>query len=105
MSLEMAAILGYLLDRQYTTPALAEISVTAGGGVLVRAQGVPRSVFRGAEADLRANFLSLGIAPGLAPEEWAEHLAVAYAKLGIILEDPRPETRDPRPETRDPRPD
>jgi hypothetical protein len=45
------------------------------------------------------------MAAGLDEQEWAEYLAVVRGKAGIMLEDPRPETRDPRPETRDPRPE
>jgi hypothetical protein len=102
MSPQMAAIMGYLLDREYTTPALAEMTVTTDGAVLARVDGEGRAAFLGAEADLRANLRRLGMAAGLDEQEWAGYLAMVRGKLGIMLEDPRPETRDPRPETRDP---
>ena len=39
MSLQMAAILGFVLERDYTRPALAEILVTPDGRVLARPAG------------------------------------------------------------------
>jgi hypothetical protein len=52
MSPQMAAIMGYLLDREYTTPALAEINVTADVAVLARVDGEAHSTFLGGRGRL-----------------------------------------------------
>ena len=66
MSLQMAAILGYVLERQFTTPALAEIVVTPDGHVLARPEGEPGPLAHiAAEADLRVNLSRLAMAAGL----------------------------------------
>lgn len=59
----MAAILGYVLERQFTEPALAELLVTPDGHVLARpagASGPP--AYLAAVADLRANPSALAYA-------------------------------------------
>lgn len=62
MSSQMAAIVGLLLDRPYTEPALAELFVTPDGAVLGRLEGDPgRQVFISAAADLRANMRRPGL--------------------------------------------
>jgi hypothetical protein len=66
MSLQMAAILGFVLERDYTRPVLAEIVVTPDGHVLARPAGeVGPMAYLAAEADLRANLRRLGMAAGL----------------------------------------
>jgi hypothetical protein len=88
MSPQMAAMLGFLLGRAYTTPALAELVVTPDGHVLGRAEGDSGPlVYLAAEADLRANLRRLGMAAGLDAGEWAELDALVRARLGVGLEE------------------
>lgn len=68
MSPQMGAILGYLFERAYTTPALAELSVTPDGHLVGRTQvsgDNGHTLYLGRETDLRANLRRLGIAAGL----------------------------------------
>jgi len=86
MSGQMAAILGFLLDREFTSPALAELIVTPDGAVLGRPDGEPTAkVFIGAEADLRANLCRLGMAAGLEDAEWTLLSETVNRKPGIGL--------------------
>jgi hypothetical protein len=88
MSLQMAAILGFVLEREYTTPTLADVQVTPDGHVLgwpVEQEGVGHSMHLGAAADLRANLSRLGMAAGLDQGEWAQFAAMARSRLGMEL--------------------
>jgi hypothetical protein len=50
------AILGYLLDQDWTTPRLVEIYIDGGGNMLGRCDNEPaRTTFLGAEKDLLKN--------------------------------------------------
>ena len=83
----MAAILGFVLERQFTTPALADVQVTPDGHVLgwPSEEGVGHSMHLGVEADLRANLSRLGMAAGLDQEEWTRFAAMVRSRLGIEL--------------------
>jgi len=86
MSLQMAAILGFVLERDYTTPALAELVVTPDGHVLARPAGeVGPMAYLAAEADLRANLRRLGMAAGLDESEWVDYAARVRQRLGMNL--------------------
>ena len=86
MSPQMAAILGFILEREYTTPRLAELVVTSDGHVLGRAEGDPEPLaYLAAEADLRANLRRLGTAAGLTDIEWAELDSLLKRKVHIDL--------------------
>ncbi len=88
MSLQMAAILGFVLGREYTTPTLADVQVTPDGHVLgwpVEQEGVGHSMHLGAAADLRANLSRLGMAAGLDQEEWTQFAALVRSGLGMDL--------------------
>lgn len=86
MSLQMAAILGFVLERDYTTPALAELVVTPDGHVLARPAGeVGPMAYLAAEADLRANLRRLGMAAGLDEGEWADYAVRVRRRLGMEL--------------------
>jgi hypothetical protein len=88
MSLPMAAILGFVLDRQFTTPALADVQVTPDGhglGWPSAEEGVGHSMHLGVEADLRANLRRLAMAAGLDQEEWARFEAMVRSRLGMEL--------------------
>ncbi|AGA92428.1 hypothetical protein Thimo_3776 (plasmid) [Thioflavicoccus mobilis 8321] len=88
MSLPMAAILGFVLERQYTTPALADVQVTPDGHVLgwpSEEECVGHSMHLGVEADLRANLSRLGMAAGLDQQEWTLFAAMVRSQLGIEL--------------------
>ncbi|AUB80316.1 hypothetical protein [Candidatus Thiodictyon syntrophicum] len=87
MSLQLAAILGFVLERQFTTPALAELVVTPDGHVLARPKGEPGPLAHiAAEADLRANLRRLGMAAGLDDAEWSEYAGLVSQRLGIDLQ-------------------
>jgi hypothetical protein len=85
MSLQMAAILGFVLGRAYTTPTLTDVQVTPDGHVLAEQEGVGHSMHLGAEADLRANLSRLGMAAGLDQEEWTQFAAMVRSRLGMEL--------------------
>lgn len=89
MSLPMAAILGFVLERKFTTPALADVQVTPDGHVLgwPEEEGVGYSMHLGVEADLRANLSRLGMAAGLEQEEWTRFAAMVRSRLGMELGD------------------
>lgn len=74
MSGRMAAILACILrtDRWRTEPAIAELYVTSGGGLLVRHAGdVGANDFIGAVADLDDNLSRLATIAGLTEDEQA----------------------------------
>lgn len=88
MSLQMAAILGFVLERQYTTPTLTDVQVTPDGHVLgwpVEQDRVGHSMHLGAAADLRANLSRLGMAAEFDQGEWAQFAAMARSRLGMEL--------------------
>ena len=86
MSLQMAAILGFLFEREYTTPALAQIVVTTDGHVLGRPEGGSESAYFASVVDLRANLARLGMAAGLDGAEWKGFGELVRRKLGIDLD-------------------
>ncbi|MBK5938340.1 hypothetical protein [Halochromatium roseum] len=88
MSLPMAAILGFVLERQFTTPALADVQLTPDGHVLgwpAEEEGVGHSLHLGVAADLRANLSRLGIAAGLEQEEWSRFAERVRTRLSLEL--------------------
>lgn len=57
MSLQMGAIVGYLFERAYTTPALAELTVMPDGHIVGRPQvagEIGHTIYMGCETDLPA---------------------------------------------------
>jgi hypothetical protein len=88
MSPQMAAMLGFLFGRAYTTPALADVVVTPDGHVLGRPEGDTGPLaYLAAAADLRANLRRLGMAAGLSADEWAELDTLVRSQLGVGLEE------------------
>jgi hypothetical protein len=88
MSLPTAAILGFVLERQFTTPVLADVQVTPDGHVLgwpTEEEGIGHSMHLGVDADLRANLSRLGMGAGLDQEEWTRFAAMVRSRLGIEL--------------------
>jgi hypothetical protein len=60
MSDRMAAIVGYILDERFSTPAISELVVTSDGFVLAQTEGdVGADDMIGEEADLNRNLLTL----------------------------------------------
>lgn len=92
MSLEFAAVLGFVLERAYTTPVLADLKVTPDGHVLIWPAGegerVGHAIHLGAEAELRANLRRLAMAADLDDVEWAELARRVHSRLGISLDAP-----------------
>jgi hypothetical protein len=92
MTPTMGAIMGFLLEREYTTPALADLAVTADGSVIGwpadAAGGLGHSLHIGHIghiADFRANLRRLGMAADLDGGEWAEFAALVLERLGVVL--------------------
>ncbi|CRI66922.1 hypothetical protein THIOKS13300010 [Thiocapsa sp. KS1] len=84
----MGAILEHLSERKYTTPALAELTVTPDGHLVGRPQvagEIGHTIYMGCETDLRANLRRLGIAAGLDQAEWAEMGARVRLRIGIDM--------------------
>jgi hypothetical protein len=73
MSGKMAAIVGYIVDEQFSDPAISELVVTSDGFVLAQTEGeVGANDMIGEEADLNRNLLTLIEAAGLSDEEIRE---------------------------------
>jgi hypothetical protein len=88
MTPQMGAILGYVLERPYTTPELVELTVTPDGHLIGRpdVEGeLGRTVHIGSPSDLRANLRRLGIAAGLHAAEWVAVGERVWVRLGIDL--------------------
>lgn len=89
MSPQMGAIMGFLLEREYTTPPLTDLAVTADGSVIgwpADADGGPgHSLHLGHSTDLCANLRRLGMAADLDAEEWAAFAALVLQRLGVAL--------------------
>jgi hypothetical protein len=88
MSLQMAAILELLLEREYTMPLLDDVQVTTDVHVLAWSAEharVGRSKYLGLAADPRANLRRLGMATGLDEVEWAEYAIRVGRTLGMDL--------------------
>ena len=88
ISPQMRAIVGYLFERVYATPALAELTVTTDGHLVGRPQvagEIGHTIYMGCETDLRANLRRLGIAAGLDQDEWAELGERVRVRIGIDL--------------------
>jgi hypothetical protein len=85
------AIVGYLFGRAYTTPALAELTVTPDGHLVGRPRvegDIGHTIYMGCETDLRANLRRLGIAAGLDQAEWATWGELVRKRIGIDLGGP-----------------
>lgn len=88
LSPHLVAILGYLLERAYTTPTLVELRITPDGRVVGRTDDQVKSCYLGGVTELRAHLRRLGMAAGLDAEEWASYLELVQRKLGARLEEP-----------------
>lgn len=86
MSLQMAAIVGFLFEREYTSPALAELVATPDGHVLGRPEGASASAYLASVTELRANLARLGMAAGLDDAEWQVFGDLLRRRLGIDLD-------------------
>jgi hypothetical protein len=88
MSVQLAAVLGFVMEREYTTPSLADIKVTPDGHVLAwpsEGDGIGHSVHLGPATGLRVNLRRLGMAAGLDEGEWADYAARVHQRLGMDL--------------------
>jgi hypothetical protein len=84
----MAASVGFVCDRTFTDPAIAEVSLTADGGVIVVPVGCEdrqNPVCFGATTDRRANLGRLGMAARLSDAPWADVSQRVQARLGLQL--------------------
>lgn len=86
MSGKMAAIVGLLLNKEFTTPALTELVTTSDGYVLGRLAGdVGHNDFIGTRGELVRNLKGLADAAGLTAEEYEEFRRAAAQRLGVSL--------------------
>jgi hypothetical protein len=70
---KMAAIIGFIVEEQYTNPAITELVVTSDQCVLAQHSGdVGANDFMGGYSDLRNNWQNLIQAAGLTSEEAQE---------------------------------
>ncbi len=70
MSAKMAAIVGCILDRQYTQPSIAELVIASDNCVLARHVGdIAYNDFIGARSDLERNWKRLLDVAGLTSDE------------------------------------
>lgn len=70
MSNQMAAILGFLLDEDWTDPVLEDLIVTPDGHLLAKKRGdLTHQVFVGSKSDLTHNLANLLLVAGLTAEE------------------------------------
>jgi hypothetical protein len=85
MSSLMAAILGFVLDAQFSRPPITEIVVTSDGFVLVRTdEESSANHLIGTYAELAQNWLNLMEAAGLTTRERMEAAALFAAKIGFF---------------------
>jgi hypothetical protein len=84
MTERMAAIVGFLLDETFTTPAITELIVTSDHFVLAQADGeIGANRFIGTYADLLRNWLDLVCGAGLTTAERIEADARFAARIGF----------------------
>lgn len=70
MSTKMAAIVGCILNRQYTQPSISELVITSDGCVLARHDGdIGYNDFIGARSDLERNWNRLLDTAALSKDE------------------------------------
>jgi hypothetical protein len=81
---EMAAIIGFILDRQFVDPPIWEMTVT-GDGLLLARVGAQRchQTFLGVYADVVQNWKEILMVAGLTPEEHFEALCQFAARVGF----------------------
>ncbi|MBC8738543.1 hypothetical protein F6X40_17425 [Paraburkholderia sp. UCT31] len=86
MSSKMAALVGFILNEEFTSPAIAEVSITSDGYVLAReGDDIGANAFLGAYADLESNFRRLVDVAGLTPEEAEEFSRLYREHVGRVL--------------------
>ena len=84
MSRVMAAIVGFIVEADFTEPAIAEI-VTSKRLVIVRTDGqVSTNHIIGAYTDLLQNWVALLTVAGLTTQEWIEAQGLFAAKIGFF---------------------
>ena len=70
MSGKMAAIVGYILDQEFTDPSIDDMCITSDGMVLAQHKGdCGMNDFIGAESDLKRNWSRLLTAAGLTEDQ------------------------------------
>jgi hypothetical protein len=85
ISTVMAAIVGFLVEEDFTEPAIADIIVTPKGVVVVRTAGEDSTIhILGAHAELLWNWRALLAAAGLTPSELIEAQSLFAAKIGFF---------------------
>lgn len=86
MSMKMAAIVGHLTDRRYTTPHLVNLETTSDGIVMGQAEGDSgNNHYVGHISDLHQNWAGLLDAASLSPQERAQANATFARKLRISV--------------------
>jgi hypothetical protein len=84
MSGKMAAIVAHILDQNWTSPTIAELTVTSDGHLLARHEGdCGFNNYIGRAADLECNWKRLLVAAGLTDAERQEAEAAYLRALGL----------------------
>ena len=85
MSRVMAGIVGFIVEADFTEPAIADIIVTSKGLVIVRIDGeLSTNHMVGAYTDLLQNWVKLLRVAGLTTQEWIEAQGLFAAKVGFF---------------------
>ena len=85
MSGKMTAIVAHILNQNWTSPQIAELTVTSDGHLLVRNSGdCGFNNYIGTAADLEANWRRLLSAAGLTDAEYKEAEAAYQRVIGLI---------------------
>jgi hypothetical protein len=83
MSGKMGAIVGYVVERSYTNPAIDAMTVTSDGFVLAQHEGdCGMNEFLGSQDDLNRNWANLLEAAGLTEAEKTEAQAAFESRIG-----------------------
>ncbi len=84
MSMSFIAILGFLLNENWTTPVILEITIID-DIMLAMSEGQYFPNLLGNIVDLRANLRHLGMASGLTTDEWVEYRRLVENRLQMTL--------------------
>lgn len=83
MSGKMAAIVGYIINEEWTRPSINDMAITSDGFVMAQISGdIGMNEFIGEASDLRRNWNTLLDAAGLTDEERQEARTLYKEKFG-----------------------
>lgn len=86
MSPKMAAILGYLIEKEYTTPLIVRVQITTDKSVYVRTENEPhKDLLLGDVYSLKDNFRRLFKTAGVSEDENYELEILFKNRFGVEL--------------------